>query len=119
MTKWRPWSRPTVIEWIGILFLGSLLYSTVGGPIPICRPPRQEDLLKKLESARAGVLDEWGKLKGSVAREQFFATLPLDQNFYGHEQLHQVDGDGLLIGIICEDQIHSTADDKYYYLPLD
>jgi hypothetical protein len=51
------WSWPSWIEWMGIVFLGGLIWGTVGG--------------------------------------------------------------GYLLGIIGEDQKHSTADDRYYFLSLD
>lgn len=112
-------SRPTAIEWLGIFFFSYLLYVTVGSPTSVTKHLGQGRLEELLDETLTLVQNDWKAAQGTLTADEFTIRYAEFDNRHLREQLHFIEGGGLLIGIVGEDRVHSTADDKYYYLPLD
>ncbi len=110
---------PSPIEWVALTLIFGGLWASRSGPIPDCTGPDQEELESILESTRGVIRDNWEEVRGAMSAEEFLSDLYDAHTNYDREQFYPVQGNWFLLGIIGEDGILSTADDRYYFLSLE
>ncbi len=106
----------------GLLFIATLLLLShrPGGCadwVPLKH--KREDHNENIRQHAAMIQKTWGQAKSQMSREEFIESHAANPNLEGFFILHKTATGGILIGTFGVDEQLATADDLFYYLPLE